>query len=174
MASALVRAGEPETGEWSEPVGGVQGRLTITEDPELNGTKILAVYLELRNVSDVGTPLEIYFDPHQSTQCRLLDAKGQSLENATGLAASILTPFPFWLTLPYDSSLRFRISVSGYGVSKDAGSLIPLLCGPWVIEPGAEGERALEVTLIGKAPKEEPDRRVWKGTLKLPKVKVPR
>ena len=161
----------PETGAWSDVVNGVQGRLIISEDQPFSYTKIVAVYLELQNVSNVGNAIEIYFDPTHTFQCQLLDPDDKPVATA-GLPASIMIPHPFWLILPYDSSLRFRISVSGYGVPRNEKALIPLECGDWVIKSGDAIDYKLEVTFVVNPPKVEIDRRVWKGTLKLPRVKV--
>ena len=173
IAAVPSSAAKSEIGAWSESVNGIQGRLIITEDPKFNGTRMIAAYLELQNVSDVGTPIEIYFDSTHVIQCQLLDANDKPIA-MPGLSADIMTPLPFWLTLPYDSSLRFRISVSGYGVPKDAGTLIQMECGGWLIKATDQGEYALEVTFFSRPSKEDKERRAWKGTLKLPKVRIPR
>ena len=171
MTALSSYAATPETGAWSDVVKGVQGQLIISEDQPFNGTKIVAVYLELRNVSNVGDAIEIYFDPIHTFQCQLLDPNDRAVATA-GLPASIMIPHPFWLILPYDSSLRFRISVSGYGVPQNERALIPLECGDWVIKSGDVSDYKLEVTFVVNPPKVDIDRRVWKGTLKLPGVKV--
>jgi hypothetical protein len=132
---------------------------------------MFAVYLELRNVSDVGNPIEIYFDPNRTTLCRLLDANDKAVA-ITGGPADIITPLPFWLALPHDSTLRFRVSVSGYGVPKDAGSLIQMSCGDWLIKADDRGEYALEVSLVAAPSKEDKGHRAWKGTLKMPKARI--
>jgi hypothetical protein len=133
---------------------------------------MVAVYLELRNVSDIGNPIEMYFDPTHVIGCELLDANDKRVA-ITGLPADIIGPPPYWLTLPHDSSLRFRISVTGYGVPKDAGSLVQMECGDWLIKKDDRGEYALEVTLVARPTREDKERRAWNGTLKMPKVAIP-
>src|SRR5215210_2681006 len=172
MTALSGYASTSETGDWSDVVKGIQGRITISEDHTFNGTTIVAVYLELRNVSNIGDAIEIYFDPIHTFQCQLLDANDKPVATA-GLPASIMVPRPFWLILPYDSSLRFRISVEGYGVPRNEGALIPLECGDWIIKSGDKGEYKLDVTFAVNPPKVDIDRRVWRGTLKLPRVKIP-
>lgn len=173
IATSSSYAVVSETGKWSETINGIQGRLIVSEDPMLNGTRILAAYVELRNVSDVMNPLEIYYEPGSMVQCQLRDATGKPISRAD-LPASIIQPLPFWLTLPHDSSLRFRISVSGYGIPKDARALIPMADHAWLIKAGDQNEYALEATFIARRPKDEThERRVWQGVLKLPKVKIP-
>jgi hypothetical protein len=172
LATSMSHAAEPETGSWSEPVEGVRGRIIVAEDPKVNGTIMLAVYLELQNVSDVANPIEIYFDPDRTVQCQLLDANNKPAA-ISGLPASIMQPPPFWLSLPYDSSMRFRVSVSGYGVPKDAGRLIPMTCGDWIIKADDHAVRSLEVTLNVSPPKATSGHRAWRGTIKMPGVKIP-
>ena len=172
MTASSSYATNSETGAWSGVVNGVQGRLIISEDQPSNGTAIVAVYLELRHASDIADPIEIYIDSTHTFRCQLLDANDRPVATA-GLPASILVPRPFWLTLPYDSSLRFRISVSGYGVPRNERALIPLECGDWIIKSGDTGDYKLEISLGVKPPKVDVNGRVWKGTLKLPKVKIP-
>src|SRR6267378_3253141 len=75
LISALSSyASARETGSWSEVVNGVQGRVIISEDQPSNGTRIVAVYLELRNISNIGDPIEIYFDPTHTFHCQLFGA----------------------------------------------------------------------------------------------------
>src|SRR4051812_9493575 len=69
-----------ETGNWSTPVDGLQGRLLTTFGKEFNGTRMVDVYLELRNVSDVGNPMEIYFDEYTSLKSSVYDAAGKPLK----------------------------------------------------------------------------------------------
>jgi hypothetical protein len=162
-----------ETGAWSDSVNGVQGRLSVSEDQPLNGTRILAIYLELRNVSDVGNPTEIYYEPSNAIQCQLIDANAKPVPNA-GLPADIEIPMPFWLALPHDGSLRFRVSVSGYGIPKNAGTMVPMHCGPWLIKDSDHSVYDLESTFIAKPMDDKLRRRAWQGLLKLPKVKIAR
>jgi hypothetical protein len=160
-----------EKGAWSEAVNGVQGRIIIPENQFSNDKTIVAVYLELRNVSNISGPIEIYFDPIHTFQCQLISTNGKSLA-PTMLPGSVFVPNPFWLVLPDESLLRFRISINGYGMPKNARALIPLTCGDWLIESNDVNDYELEVTFTVKPPKV--DRYVWQGTIKLPKVKIPR
>jgi hypothetical protein len=170
IASLFAYADTTETGEWSEVVNGVQGRLAISEDRPFNGTGMFAVYLELKNSSDVLK--EIYFEPTRTVQCQLLDANEKPLSTA-GSVTSILVPRPFWLTLPSDSSLRFRLSVGGYMIPRNEGAFIPMLCGDWLIKSGDLDDYKLKVKFTVNPPKVNSAHRPWKGTLNVPSVKVP-
>jgi len=171
-AALSAYAASTETGEWSQTIDGVQGRLSISEDPSFHGTRMFAIYLELRNVSPVGVPFDFYFDWTRSFQCRLRD-KDENVLPTAGLPTSILVPPSFWLVLPYDGVVRFRVSVSGFMVPANSGALIPMLCGEWLVKSGEGKDYWFDATFVVNPPKVDLTRRVWKGTLRLPRVKVP-
>lgn len=176
LASIPSYAKKQETGAWSEPANGIQGRLFATEDPEFNGTKMVAIYLELRNVSHVANPLEIYFEPIKSIESRVLDGGDKPVAKYPSPASIGLTP-PFWLTLPFDSTLRFRVSVSGYGVPQNGGTNIQMMSGNWLMKADDERDYFLEAAFVSQPAKLDSGRRlrrVWQGTIKLPKVLIPR
>jgi hypothetical protein len=128
----------------------------------------MEVYLELRNVSDVGNPIDIYYNTLRPIlSCEVVGAEGDVVARTNG-PASIMQPPPFWLVLPYDSSLRFRVSVSGYGVPKDAGFMVQMPCGDWVLKPSGY----LQVVVTSTPVEGEEGRRAWHGTLALPKVRI--
>ena len=118
-------------GEWSDAVGGLRGRLLFAEGEKVSGTRIGVVYLELQNLSDVSNPLDIY-DGALSGQ--FVDSSGRQVEQSHG-PANVMSPLPFWMVLPHDSTLRFRVSVTGYGTPKDGGLSIGLPSGHWLIPP---------------------------------------
>ena len=170
VCSANIRAAYTRTGDWSASVNGLRGRLSVSEDKPFNGTKMLAVYLELQNVSDVGNPIELYFDPIRTVVSRVIDDAGKDLAQPPN-AASITSPPPFWLSIPWDGSLRFHASVYGYGVYKDSGTQVSMANGSWLIKPGDKSKYFLQASLISK-PTAGDKRRAWTGELMLPKVEV--
>jgi hypothetical protein len=48
--------------DWAKPVNGIKARLRLERNRENNGTPILAAFLELQNVSNSATPIEIALD----------------------------------------------------------------------------------------------------------------
>jgi hypothetical protein len=164
--------GQTTSDEWSAVKDGVQGRLIFSEEPAFNGTRMLGIDLELRNVSDVGNPIEIYYDPINAFRCELLDAKNNPVAQPP-LVADIMTPNPYWISLPYQGSIRFRVSVNGYGVAKDSGRMIQMSCGAWLLKPGDQAPYAFHATLSAD-PAREPRPHAWKGPLELPLTAVPR
>jgi hypothetical protein len=173
LCCAVSVAGQSSTREWSQPVNGVQGRIIVSDDVWLYGTQMTTVDLELRNVSDVGNPIAIYFDPNRSFKCELLDAKDQAVARPP-FAADIITPNPYWLSLPYQGTLRWRVSVSGYGIKPNSGKMVQMSCGMWLIKPGDHSEYGLAVKFVAVSTPEDRERRAWTGTLTIPKAPIPR
>ena len=132
---------------------------------------MIAVYLELENVSDVGNQMEFYFDPMASIESRVVDAAGKELTQPP-TAADIVSPGPFWLALPNDGLMRFRVSVTGYGVYDNSGTQIQMSSGNWLIKPGDKNQYYLDTSFVSKLPAGD-RRRAWSGSLKLPRVSVP-
>jgi len=163
------------TGDWSVPVNGLRGRLLFAEDPPYNGTRVAVVYLELQNVSSNGTPMEIYYDTGNSLTGSLINSMGLPVSQS-GVPADIMSPFPYWIMLPVDSSLRLRVSVYGYGMPPKAGMSIGLMSGNWIIPTKSQATYYLTGTFKVTPPKSDDPFRsplsVWKGVLKLPKVKI--
>lgn len=171
-------AKEIQVGEWSEAVNGLQGRIAVAKDAEFNGTKQIAVYLELRNSINIFSPTEIYFEPHKAFKWRIIDRNEKPLAPPSATFASIFSPDSYWLVLPFDSTLRFRVSVSGYSAPANSGTQIQLLSnnslnGDWLISDKDKNDYFLDGTFISQPPKIELNRQVWQGTLKLPKVSIP-
>lgn len=178
LSLALPASAASATGAWSEAVSGIQGRLIAQDDPPFNGTRMIAVYLELRNVSDVGNPLEIPYDG-SNFQGELRDKAGKIVAQA-GLSCSIINPPGYFLILPHDSTLRFRVSVTGYGVPKDGGALIGLNNAAWLIQRGDSAAYFLSGPFgpcamhhFDAKTRNSPSNRKWAGVLQLPPVRIP-
>ncbi len=179
FAPNSLNAKDIQTGEWSESVNGIQGRLSAAQDSEVNGTKQIAVYLELRNGIHRLNPLEIYFNPHKSIISRVVDSKDKRLAPPPTNFGNIMTPFPFWIVMPDDSTIRFKISVSGYGVQPNGGTQIQMIndnsiSSNWLIGVNDKKNYYLEGTFVSQAPKFEIEKQVWEGTIKLSKVLIPK
>lgn len=94
LSGCSTRAPKPmTTGDWSETVHGLRGRLPVTEEAEkFNGTHVVLVYLELRNVENVAGPMEIYYAPDDTFQYLLDESKHPE---PFGLApGDVMSPFP--------------------------------------------------------------------------------
>lgn len=172
LSAAYIAPVYAEPPSWSEIVDGIQGRLLTSKGQRVSGSQLIDVYLELKNVSDVLTPVEIYYDTlHSVSSCQVVDTNGKMVQQ-TSTVVDIMQPDPFWLVLPRDSSLRFKVSVSGYGISKDAHVVIQMPCGYWALDP-LDADRFLQVIIGVRPPNDDRRRRPWRGTLSLPKATIP-
>jgi hypothetical protein len=69
----------------------------ISKAERLNGSQLMDVYVELRNVS---SSVEVYYDFYRSVlSCKVVDAKGNPAQQELSVA-SILHPDAVWLVLP--------------------------------------------------------------------------
>jgi hypothetical protein len=168
LALALLAPAPEEVLSWSEPVNGLQARLSFARKEAVNGTPIIATYLELKNVSDVGNIMEVSLDP-EKIHFTVTDMAGKEVKPDDGPYDGISVELGS-LRLPYDSSLRFNISSSGAGIPKDQAGMLDLGSSQsWVFKSGAKGPYYLR----GRFTVEKGKDRSWSGTVDLPKVKIP-
>ncbi len=159
---------ESTSSPWSKPASGLQARLTFERGRETNGTPIIATYLELRNVSDSATPIEVPLDPSK-IDFKVTDAGGKEVAQA-GLPYDGVTATPGTLRLPHDSQLRLSVSGNGAGVPKDQGGLLDLASSAnWVFKHGEVGAYYLRAKIA--IPKS--DGQLWSGTLEIPDTRIP-
>ena len=153
---------------WSKPVDGLQARLNFERGKEINGTPIMATYLELRNVSDSATPLEVPLDPSK-IEFKVTDVAGKEVAQA-GLPYDGAMATPGTLRLPHDSQLRLSVSGNGAGISKDQGGLLDLVSSAvWLFKRGDVGAYYLRAKIA--IPKT--DERLWYGTIEIPDTRIP-
>jgi hypothetical protein len=174
LTAALViaaRGATEQIGAWSATVDGLRGRLITKEDKPFEGTRMIAAYIELENVSDIGDPMEFYFEPTKTVISKVVDDDGKP-PPPVPTAADIITGPPFWLAIPTDGSMRFRVSISGYGVYKNSGTNVQMMSGNWVIKPDDKRKYYLEARFVSKPPAMD-KRRAWSGELTMPRVLIP-
>ena len=97
-----------------------------------------------------------------------------ALLTATALGAAE-SPQAQWseMGLPFDSTLRFRMSVSGYGIIPNGSIALQLPSGFfWQVPRKKEGGYYLSA-VFSSIPAKEERRCAWKGTLVLPAVTLP-
>jgi hypothetical protein len=151
---------------WSNGVHGLRGRLVVRPGYVVDGTQMLAVDLELENVSDVANPIEV--PDSWSVAYELLDPNGQPVEE-TRSPASVLTPAPFGLVIPYEGVLRFRVSVAGFACPPDQRAVVGVPSRCWVIRRDDRAEYSLAATFSATSA----GRRTWHGELRLPPAPLP-
>ena len=168
LALALLAPAPEEALSWSDPVNGLQARLSFARKEAVNGTPIIATYLELKNISDVGNVMEVPLAP-EKIHFTVTDAAGKEIEPSNGPFDGISVELGV-LRLPYDSSLRFNISSNGAGIPKDQAGMLDLGASrDWVFKSGDKGPYYLH----GRFAVEKGKEGSWSGTVDLPKLKIP-
>ena len=156
-------------GAWSAPVGPLEARLVAYRTEPSNGTPIITLYLDVRNVAGGDNTKEFNLDK-ASAIWKVIDAAGKEIAPTSPPGNWLPTP-PKKLVLEAHQSGRLRLSITGGGIAKDRGGHLELGSDRvWVFDKGDEkayylsGEIKIQPTR---------DTGVWSGTINLPKVKVP-
>jgi hypothetical protein len=164
-------------GAWSEAVGGVRARFLIDRESRLlrDGHHWATVYLEFENVG--GDVKEIFYATH-FFRPEVLDAKGNPPPPVSA-AGSNPGLRDVWLTLPgRNSTLRFRVSIPGAALETKADGLALGLDSAgidiWFLPASSGEDFFLSATFKSKPPKRTDGWTGWEGTLKIPKVQIPR
>lgn len=189
-------------GEWSDPVNGssqpglpsgsLRARLLLCESPKDQSP---AVYLELQECSkSVVHDFEVYYnfrgtvtrvpapgtgEKERTVQAAItwamLDSSGQPAPTPPW-ASSGASPTDGWITVPCDTTVRLRASLFASGRLKNGNWNINVGAHHWEIPARGTQDYFLSCTLTVDPPKEPPiapERRIWRGTLILPKMKLP-
>ena len=160
-------------GDWSDEVDGLRGRLIIAQGQAFADGKLreTVAYLELRNAPEAaGNSKTVYFDP--GLTCEMRDPQGDIVpqRGRGGSGGAGGRPGAELVTLPFDSTLRLRLSPYGYG-SAD-GMRIDISRYEWNIKSSDTGQYTLTATFTSEPLAEPIGPNVWHGTLKLPAVKI--
>jgi hypothetical protein len=175
--------------DWSKPVGTFYGatlraRMLIAQEhsPAHAGPwPETEFYLDFQNVTGAaGAPVQFYFDPGLGLHCDMLDANGKPPPRV-GMGGSGGGAGACWITLPYDSTIRLRANMYGYGLKPEDGFMLvlsPPTMQSWTIQPGDTNVyfmsgRFTVTTPTNHVAKDFDDARtIWSGTLELPKMKI--
>lgn len=159
-------AGHEHAGPWSRAERGLRARLLVRDLWELEGTTTLGVFLELQNVSDVGTPMVIPWS-FGAAQFTLRTAAGKPVEEA-GLPRGGPQGVVDRLIIPYDGKLRWRVSVTGVALPQKKRWLIALPGQDWVIDRGDRTRYTLSARL--EVTRQQDTSHDWHGVIELPPV----
>ena len=170
VLAALV--GAENDAAWSKPVNGLRGRLIIEPAKEQN-SPFCRVFVELENVDDVAGQKRIRFDTDKLS-LRVTDSDGKALSVANG-------PYdgrkPLWETiaLPFEGTIKFRVSFSGLGYKPGLDRAIIDIDGgkAWIIPQDASAYYLSGSLTIAKEKGDHPHMD-WSGTLELPKALIPK
>ena len=155
---------EEASERWSEVENGLQARLVLKRKSPIGGTDILDVVLQLKNVST--HPIAVRNDP-EAVSVTLYDSRRYAVPQA-GHDRSGPVPYPQWAIVPRDSSLEFSLYDCGVGIPANAGTLLALPRGVWLLQ---KGQYVLEaVFAVTQLPPDAPGN-AWLGELTLPHVK---
>ena len=172
VISAFAGKAQPQRGASSSPNPGIEARFSFGPGEFLNGTRVVRVFLELSNTSDVGNPIYLLYDSLRSIKALVRDSGGKPVPVGTH-AADISSPLPFLICLPYHGTLRFDVTAVGYIVPGAPRALIGLISGVWTIQQGDSSDYYLTGTYVAEKPTTEPlNGRIWTGTLEIPKARV--
>jgi len=173
--SAVAESPEPcaalsvELDGWSQATSGLQVRLELVEKPKLHGARWLVPYFQLRNVRDLGNPMEVPCD-NRHLKVELVDKEGKVVRDGWSLKRSGPTPDPGTMILPRDSSMRFSLECRNWGIPKNTAAMVSTDSGAWVIAEKEKGKVFLRATLIGE--ETEPRWKGWHGEIQTPLVPV--
>jgi hypothetical protein len=178
-------------GDWSAPVDGLRARLLVRFAGTKESGREILLYLELQNHSAVITPISLFYsdDENCSTTWSLTDHKGTPVAKTPIAIRRPVMP-PYWIVMPFDSTLRLRAS-NGSSMSGMEKGLTWLLLPPsefWPFPKGSQEEYFLSCSFEAKYPprnerapvvaaleavSENGHSNIWQGKLTIPKVKIP-
>ena len=164
------------TGDWSASVDGLRARLLVRFVRTREAGRDILVYVELQNQSNVGTPISLFYsaDDNCSTTWSLTDHQGNLVAKTPIAIRRPVTP-PYWIAVPFDSTLRLRAS-NGSVVSRTEKGSTFLLLPPsefWTFPKNSQEELFLSCSFELKAPPATSDHsNVWQGKVTIPKVKI--
>lgn len=155
----------PAVGEWSAAVNGLRARLTVDNwrDP------IIRVYLELQNVGNLVSTVMIPLDAKEIRfELRNQDGKpvAQCAQNRSGIVTALKD-----FRLPFDSSLKFNLSVTTMGFSGSDNAVIALREDGWEIRAGDFSPYQLSAS-FGVERDLTKNGTVWHGELQVPPVTI--
>ncbi len=158
---------------WSPEVQGVRGRLIATPTQDAGRSQV-RLDLELENVRNFGNPIEMWW----KSVGAMLDL---SLEDVAGvvlprmsMAGNEMIPPPYWLELPFGSSIRILISKAAFESTLDGRLFLrPTTFQGWLLPPTGASTAAFYLRgNFNAAAAPEPRPRYWLGQLSLPRVAI--
>jgi len=165
------------TGDWSASVEGLRARLLVSFAGTKESGRDILLYLDLQNHSAAITPISLFYsaDENCSTTWSLTDHKGTAVAK-TPIAIRRPVMRPYWIVVPFHSTLRLRAS-NGSSVSRTEKGSTSLLLPPnefWSFPKNSQEEYFLSCSFEAKSPPETNGHsNIWQGKLTIPKVKIP-
>lgn len=159
--------------KWSEPVAGLQANIDIERKGNKSDSPKLVTYLSLRNATDSLGTVDVYMSVGnlvlwlENKAGKKLDMTQSGVNGRNGFV-----PNPFWLQLPFDSSIRMRCDLTGYFPPPTSEFVIESESGLLSIPKGWKGEVYLAGNFIVIDPPHEARSQRWEGKLFLPRIQI--
>ena len=167
----LTVAGSPMKDDgWSAAVNGLKTRLTLSEGDSYYGTRRLVPYLELRNVREEGSQMEVNCDQHHLI-VELVNSDGKPVRSGWIQPRSGMSPELNILALPWHSSMTLSLENNTWMIPRNAAAVVSTDSGAWVLEGAEKGKVFLRATLTDEPIKPYFWKR-WYGKIQTPLLKV--
>jgi hypothetical protein len=159
--------------KWSEPVAGLQARIDIERKGNKADSPKLVTYLSVRNVTKSLGTVDVYMSVGnlvlwlENKAGKKLDMTQSGVNGRNGFV-----PNPFWLQLPFDSSIRMRCDLTGYFPPPTSEFVIESESGLLSIPKGWKGEVYLAGNFIVNDPPNEARSQRWEGKMALPRILI--
>jgi hypothetical protein len=172
IAPATVRPHDTADG-WSAVVQGVRGRLVATAAPGPAGKPQLRIEIELEDMSDGASPVEIWWAGLGSMlHLSLADEAGTALPQ-NGVGGNDMSASPRWLKLTPHGTTRVTVSDAAYEYVPGGRTMLrPVSLQAWDMPATRTHKLYLSAKLVPPPPT-EPGHRAWSGALALPPVLLP-
>ena len=171
LAASTALASGDEAG-WSKPVKGLRARLQVLPYGKAD-SPFCRVFIEFENVEDVMGQKRIRYATDKLA-LKVSDNGGKDLPKTLGMYDGLI---PSWETiaLPFEGSMRFRISFPGLGWNPKTDKVIIDVGShkTWII-PQNSSIYFLSGILTIEGEKTDHAYMDWSGALELPKVKIPK
>ena len=129
-------------------------------------------HLELRNVRDLGSQMEINCD-RKRLAVELVDSKGDPIRSGWMLPRSGPTSELNTIVLPWHSSIAISLENRNWGVKRNAAAMVSTDSGAWVIDEAEKGKVFLRATLTDEPIKPAFDSwKRWHGKIQTPLLKI--
>ena len=105
----------PENEIWSKPAGGLVARIEVERKGEKDGTPKLIPYLILKNVTDTLGTVDVYMSTGNLKLWIVDEINNEIPPQSSGMnGKNGFVSNPFWLQIPFDSTIRINATLDGY------------------------------------------------------------
>lgn len=159
--------------KWSADEAGIVAKIEVERKGEKDRTPKLTTFLTLKNTSDVIGTIDVYLSLN-NLKLWLEDESGEVIPEAkSGVnGRNGFMPNPFWLLIPFDSTVRMNLNLNGYFPPPPGELLIESESGLLYVPKGFKNKVFLGGEFQVIDPPHEARSHRWEGTLKLPRILI--